>query len=86
MIDVTVADEVYRKSKLPPIILERIRRKVMEAESRARPKKARKKWVETIDDEGTWYVVPLQMETPGEKLVIISAPYRTKPKKVRKHR
>jgi hypothetical protein len=86
MIDVIVADDVYRKCKLSPIILERIRRKVMQGDSGARPRKARRKWVETVEDEGTWYVVPLQMEMPGEKIVIISSPYQTKPRKVRIHR
>jgi len=86
MIDVIVAEDVYRKCKLSPIILERIRRKVMQSDPRGRPCKARRKWVETVEDEGTWYVVPLQVETPGEKIVLISSPYPTKPRKIRKRR
>jgi hypothetical protein len=84
MLDVIVADDVYRKSKLPAMILERIRRKIMESEQRGWPTKAKKQWVETIQDEGTWYVVPLKIEMPGEKVVIISSPYPTKVKKVRR--
>ena len=83
MIDVIVADEVYRKSKLPAMILERIRIKIMQSNRRDRPRKAKRKWVETVEDEGAWYVVPLKMEEPGKKIVMINPPYRTKPKKIR---